>query len=886
MTQDIGKTYTVYLDSQGNVLGVDLKPVSDIGVVTSVNIALVTGTTNQYVVAYNVLMPDGSNVTVYGVDPNTQKPYTSAANAQAAANAFWNENANPAPVLVNGENKDAGILARITPIANGYYRVVAAGTVGNRDANNSYVGTLAPNRVLERGEANAFWLANLTNTFNATSTGSNYPAYIGGVGPTTINNVLVDDTTVYFVANYDYNYTADEYQFKNFTISEGFKSIMDLSYDNTQPNASTAPGSATGSADIDGQPQASLNLEVSAFDTDTDGYADFVLVLNANKQQEPTPVTVLNYAYLMNNRRFASTSIDQNVFGAIIDGVADQRLTLTAVASQSVLDTGLYTYANQTINGWSAVNFVSPSTATATGNPVWGIAATTGAQGWLVKDDVLVVDPNNNTVVSSMDRGQYNPTTGTTFNPPVADKFLTLADDCKVFLVNPTTGSSTPQPYDLSTLDNTDVYGTNEIVYQFDANGYVNLIYIVAKGGPETNRDPATQIQSLTWTPSATEIVPGRGTDWTGDALNVTGANGNYVDIADENVSITCEWQYLNTNASVAKWETAGANFVAGYTYRLKVTMTADNGYVFASNLVVTNPFSNMTQSAPVFENNNKTATLYYTPNTAVLYTLTVNVVDSHAKTPDGNVFAMTAADKGAKSFRVYVPSTWTQNQVVASASDPAVIVKATSIGTIVNYTVWNIEVTGMTKNTTVTLNYVTGKVEAATAANVTDVTKSDATNGVTGGSDPANEWTNHNWTTNPYETLGIKTTTDAANKIITVTIDSSKFTTATIAEQAKLQKDNGSNTTDTTNTAYVGVNFTVPAGYTLTKFSSDGKAFQSNGSDSWLCQFYKIADAPTTAGDRLTLTKGTTTHSMTYLAEKTGADTIQYTWTVNIVVK
>ncbi len=586
VTQDIGKTYTVYLDSHDNVLGVDLKPVSDIGVVTSVNIALVTGTTNQYVVAYNVLMPDGSTTTVYGVEPATQKPYTSAARAQAAANTFWNTNANANPAsLVNGENKDAGILARITPIANGYYRVVAAGTAGSTDANNSYTGTLAPNRVLERGEANAFWLASLTNTSTPNSTGTNYPAYIGRVGPTTINNVLVDDTTVYFVANYEYNYTANEYQFKNFIIREGFKSVTDMRYSNVIPNATTATGPAPltgGTANIDGQAAASLNLEVSAFDTDTDGYADYVLVLNDNLQQVPTPVTVLNYAYLMNNRRFASTTSDQNVYGAIIDGVAGKTLTLTAVASSNVLDTGLYTYADQTINGWNAVNFVSPTTATATGNPYWGVAATgTTSAGWLVKDDVLVVDPSSTSAGSSMDRGQFN---GTTFNGPAVDKYLTIANDCKVFLVNPTTGSSTPQPYALTTLDDADVYGTNEIVYQFDANGYVNLIYIVAKGGDETTRDPATQIQSMTWTLSGNKVDVGASTAWKGTPKTVTGNPSNFVAPTTSSVSISCEWQYLDTDPAVAKWVKAGDNFLADTTYRLVVTMTAADGYAFASN--------------------------------------------------------------------------------------------------------------------------------------------------------------------------------------------------------------------------------------------------------------------------------------------------------------
>ncbi len=596
-TENIGRTYTVYQDTKGNVLGVDPAPVSDIGVVTSVNIALAANTTNKYVVAYNVLMPNGSTVTVYSVDDTTKKPYTSAVAAQAAANTFWNGSISAA------ENKDAGILARITATVDGYYTVVAAGTAGNPDANNSYTGTLAAGSVLERGEANAFSV--LTARTNGTVTGT-YPAYIGTV--TNIQNILVDSSTVYFVANYPYNYTANEYQFKDFTISTGFKSVTDMSYNTTIPNASTAPTPSAGTANIDGQRANTLSLEVSAFDTDADGYADFVLVLNDNQQRVRPAVPVLNYAYLMTNPQFATTTSDKNVYGAIINGTAGQTLTLTAVASPLVQNTGLYTYTNQTTNGWDTVTYVSPIF----GSPCWGVGNNIG---WSVKDDVLVVAPGRFGVQNTFAEDR----TGT------IDKFLTIADNCAVYLVNPTTGTSTPQSYTLEQL--VDAYGTNEIVYQFDANGYVNLIYIVAKGGAETNRDPATTINYVTWTPSGTGIVVGATTGWTGTPGVVRGANGNYVDPGKDYVSIACEWQYLTTNAGEAKWVKAGENFLAGYTYRLKVTMTAADGFVFASaaNLNIVNPFSNMTPSAPVFENNNKTVTLYYTPGIANPVTITID---------------------------------------------------------------------------------------------------------------------------------------------------------------------------------------------------------------------------------------------------------------------
>ena len=573
LTSDIGKTYTVYVDTKGNVLGVDLNPISDIGVVTAVSTKALA--INKFSVVYQVLMPDGKTVTVESLAADG-RPYATSGDAARAAATFW-----------GAHSTDAGILARITPVANGYYTVVEAGT-----DNNSYTGTLAANTALLRGEANAF--AALTAGNTGTVTGI-YPTYIGT--PTSIQNILVDSTTLYFVANYGYNYTANEYQFGNFTITTGFKSVTDMSYISTPiPNASTAPTPSSGTANIDGQTAATLNLEVSAFDVDTDGYADFVLVLNDNQQRIPNAIPVLNYAYLMTNRQFASTGNDHNVFGAIINGTANQTLTVTAVAASNVQNTGLYTYNQQTVNGWDAVTYVNDSAAT----PYYGVAAGT-VQGWLEKDDVLVVAPTQVAAGASQNRAN------------VADKFLTIADNCVVYLVNPTTGASTQQTYDLSTLDDANVYGTNAIAYQFDANGYVNLIYIVAKGGPETNRDPATQIQSVTLSTTGKNAY-GEPTACPITTAAVTPAAGNYVAPTVASVSAAGQWYYLDTDPAVADWKVAGATFVSPYTYKLVVTLTAADGYVFVgTGLTVSGIFAGMTASTPVISNNGKTATITYT---------------------------------------------------------------------------------------------------------------------------------------------------------------------------------------------------------------------------------------------------------------------------------
>ena len=213
-----------------------------------------------------------------------------------------------------------------------------------------------------------------------------------------------------------------------------------------------------------------------------------------------------------------------------------------------------------------------------------------------------------------MNRGQF---VGTTFNGPARDKYLTIADDCKVFLVNPTTGDSTQQLYDLSTLDNTDVYGTNEIVYQFDANGYVNLIYIVAKGGAESNRDPATQIQSVTLSTTCVDNY-NESTACPITVTNVTGNPFNYVNpqtIPTTAVTGSGQWYYFVADpAATDNWHVAGATFITGNLYKLVVTLKAADGYVFAdkATLQVTGIFSSMNQSIAISDDG-RTATITYT---------------------------------------------------------------------------------------------------------------------------------------------------------------------------------------------------------------------------------------------------------------------------------
>ena len=584
-TEDIGKTYTVYLDTKGNVLG--LAPVVNapkFGVLTEAGLVQVTGTLNQYVIAFKVLLPENQTVTVYGADPDTNKPYTDAAKAQTYINLIKTNLAiNPT---------DAGILVQLVPQAGGYYTLVAAGKGANNTGTFGAVGiATANNAVFERGEADALNLtktgSGMTSTVNGTGKAAPYVNVGAGMG---IGDLLVDNTTVFFVGNYEYKYTAKEYQFTGFTISNGFKSLKDLSYNDTVPASSA---SVTGNTNhIDGN--TAPKLELAAFDEDLDGYADYVMVLNANHQEVPAAVETFNYAFLLMGSKFVTTDIDHNVYNyAIFNGAMGNTLTATAAAAKGIQNTGLYVYSNTTVNGYDKVIFVSGNASTPTptpSTPDWSIDAVTSGTGWLVKDGVLVVGPNGSTASTSQDRGTVglaNLGDSKATGAPVNDKYLTLADNVDVYLINTTTGVSVKTPYDLTTLDDANVYGQCAIAYQFDANGYVNLIYIIEKARADDTHEPATEINTISIGVTNADFRvtrPVYGAKF--NIASITNENGNTVSAS--NVTLDVVWQRSDSPASTAKtWVDCAKDefFNGNFYYRIVVKVTVKDGYIFDSAL-------------------------------------------------------------------------------------------------------------------------------------------------------------------------------------------------------------------------------------------------------------------------------------------------------------
>ena len=160
---------------------------------------------------------------------------------------------------------------------------------------------------------------------------------------------------------------------------------------------------------------------------------DAMLVTFSNKQVVPATQAVKNYAFLMTTGSFVEIANDSHTYGAIFNGAAGNKLQVTnAAAFNYVNSTGLYSYASATTNGWDAV----------------------------------VAESAN-----EFNKGTYSYAKGVL---TISGDYYAVADNCAVYVVNTTTGAASA--LDLTALA---TFGAKyDIAVQYDANGYVSLIYM------------------------------------------------------------------------------------------------------------------------------------------------------------------------------------------------------------------------------------------------------------------------------------------------------------------------------------------------------------------------------------------------------------------------
>ena len=364
--------------------------------------------------------------------------------------------------------------------------------------------------VFESGRANAAFAAYTGNDF---VTGSRDTS---SLLTNSTNYPRVNDDTVFFVVEYLPDNTTDDkndYKATAYKIYNGFKSLPDLAVEG---------GSKVTAKN--GTLETPTGIDVYAFVVE-DGvgraakpgeYAKYVLLTNGTKQtMPPAKDKASNYAFLMTGDSFKQRYASYFTFKPIIDGVAGETLTVALTDGENVNDYGLYTY-EVTVNGYSSIKKCTPIAAD----------AYSYAKG-VLREEV----------------------TGDNLNP----KLYTVIDDCPVWLVNPTTGSSVK--IGLGYLDK-DIYGeTCPIFYQLNEFGQISLIYVVDSftnpGGTEQKPDTTKTYKVTLVNKGAVGIAGSKNLTTTNKegkvTFEVTVAHGEEV-----NVSITGKSASKTTVVSVS----------------------------------------------------------------------------------------------------------------------------------------------------------------------------------------------------------------------------------------------------------------------------------------------------------------------------------------------
>ena len=516
-TTAIGRTFNVYTDGRNNVLGlVPVTNAANYGVVLNV-MPVSLGTVNatngklEYALEWTILTPAGNTVTVRSICTD------SSVNASASAT-------NPLPYELSQAETAAGgkvrtLVSYTANAANSNYYDIVIGTTDTQT------------QAFKVGVADAMQ---------------------GG------NKVLVDDDTVFFIANYNESQsvvTGGGYVVSSanygYSIYTGFKTFVN----------DLAPGGkgiyANGSLI-----NAGTSLTYYYFDTDfvADGYADYVLVLNAT---EKTPITdravpAPNYAYIQFNREQYVAYDDYYLFNALLNGTANT-LKLNNVSGQTIATStysGLYAYKADSTNGTNSIQ----------GGGVANKITLPNNGDATYQAGVLKLNSSAQTIANYNGTGAAMPNPnngGTTLT------YLTVADNAQIWIVNPSNGKAVLSSYNMQQiLDIYGEYGAITAYFQTNQYGWANLIYVV----DNTTVTPATAVTAVTIGLAATA-----GDDILGSiTVNSTTPGAKNASIASIKWEKGVSGVWTTVNPGVNHY------YVKGDVYRVTVTLKANSGYYLA----------------------------------------------------------------------------------------------------------------------------------------------------------------------------------------------------------------------------------------------------------------------------------------------------------------
>ena len=356
----ITQNYRLYLDNQGNLMGMDpVAATSNVGVVTAFQAANVA--TGKWALQADLFLPDGTTTTLNFVDSNNQL-FTSSSVSGLAVGDFIQFQ----PITVDGAT---------------YYDVVlnseASGTDGNTDT-----FTLATD-----GDSSV-----ITGVTDAFTTGTSD----------------LDDNTQFIVANYAYDYSQSQTVLQGYSVYTGFKNIPTL----------------TGTT------------KYQILDVGAQRYVLLTSDTTAAYVQTPKATVMTDD----NSALFLSKGITYqfySTYNVVIDGVK------TTVNVSNDLEQYIQTGGYNRIYSLTGLNNQGYYTGLGNNNAVVGnIAANTNPT---YADGVL--------------------TAGSTF--------LTVADDCQVYIVN----AKTETVYAAS-LSNLGTYAAEVVNYEVNDYGYITHLYL------------------------------------------------------------------------------------------------------------------------------------------------------------------------------------------------------------------------------------------------------------------------------------------------------------------------------------------------------------------------------------------------------------------------
>ena len=422
----INKTYTIYKDANGFVVGMTAaETASGVGVVMSMEPVRVG--TGKWAIETEMMMMDGSEQTVRFVDHGTltsgtaltgYKFFTTQANAEDGIGAK-NLKAN------------AGVLVRIEPFnmdGNTYYKVTETQDGKWKEFTGA---TAAEGNIVETGVAGTLYAA--TAKYSAS------PSQVNAANTAVEQNI--DNNTKFLIAEVNWDYSLNENNQGGFT---------DMDY-STYTGFKTIPTIEGGSGDVKFQ---RIGNNVFIHPDEVDSTLEYTI-----KNQTKVPDVD---AYL----------------------VYDTGVTYQDYSTYKALKNGEPVDLKVSNNNLLQVN-KDIETAMAKATVVLLTVESTNSKGYATAVDITTLATSNKIAAAKFvcfDKTGVIAVDGKNYDGEAVEAFYTVADDCVVKIVNLETGKY----YD-TTLDNVSQYekytdgvnASHDFIIDFDELGYVDTIYII-----------------------------------------------------------------------------------------------------------------------------------------------------------------------------------------------------------------------------------------------------------------------------------------------------------------------------------------------------------------------------------------------------------------------